>query len=370
MALTTKTQTALVQGQVAAMQAACAQLLDFGVGSVLLAIAQAVGEVALFLQALILQLAIVTRAATSTGSDLDSWMADYGVTRLAAVAASGSVTFFRFSTGSQVVVPTGSVVESADGTQSFIVTIDTTNAAYNAGLGGYVMASGIGSVVVPVQAQTAGSGGNVAALVITVIAGAIPGVDTVANVTALAGGADAESDAALRARFVQYINSRSQGTPEAVDYAIASVQQNIDFQLVENYAYTGTFQPGYFYVVVDDGSGSPPSSLITSVQVAINAARPLCDEFGVFGPVLNDITISMTIAGGNPSSVQAALVGYVNGLGLGGTVEYSRLSQIAYDASAGVTNVTAVLLNGGTADVDCTPQQRAITSSGAVTVNT
>ena len=63
-------------------------------------------------------------------------MADYRFTRLAAVASSGQVTFARFTPTQKAVVPIGATVQSADGTQTFTVTVDTTNSAYNAGLGG------------------------------------------------------------------------------------------------------------------------------------------------------------------------------------------------------------------------------------------
>ena len=367
MAITTKTQAAIINGQVAAMQASNSGLLDFSVGSVLLAIAQAVAGVALWLQAIALQLSTITRAATSTGADLDSFVNDFGVFRLPAIAASGSAIFSRFSTGAQVVIQSGDIVETADGSQQFIVSVDTTNANYSASLGGYIMGPTVASINVPVAATLAGAAGNVVAGAVNTITGSIPGVDTVANVSPLTNGADAESDPALRSRFVAYINSRALATPSAVEYAIASVQQGITFKLVENYAYDGTFQPGYFYVVVDDGSGAPPSSLITAVENAINAVRPLTAEFGVFSPVLEPVTVSMTISGGSASVVQSAIEAYIAAADLGGSVLYARLSQIAFDASNSVTNVTSVLLNGGVLDLNYSAQQKPVVAS--VTVN-
>jgi hypothetical protein len=65
--------------------------------------------------------------------------------------------------------------------------------------------------------------------------------------------------------------------------------------------------------------------------------------------------------------VQAALQNYINTLPLGTSLAYSRLAQVAYDASPGVTNVTAVTLNGGTSDVVATNQQ--VVKASTVTVN-
>jgi hypothetical protein len=65
--------------------------------------------------------------------------------------------------------------------------------------------------------------------------------------------------------------------------------------------------------------------------------------------------------------ITAALKTYINSLALGQSLTYSRLAQIAYDASPGVTNVTAVTLNGGTSDLAATVQQ--VVKWSAVTVN-
>src|SRR5579875_264527 len=97
----------IVQNFTAAAQAAAKVLLDFTVGSIDLALAEATAAVALWLQALALQVLGLTRAATSNGSDLDSWMADWNFTRLPAVAATGSVTFSRANTAIAATIPLG-----------------------------------------------------------------------------------------------------------------------------------------------------------------------------------------------------------------------------------------------------------------------
>src|ERR1700722_18106383 len=91
----------LVSQIATAIQGSASALYDFTVGSTLRAIAEATSAVVLWLQAIILQLLTVTRAATSVGSDLDSFMADYGVTREAAVASTGQVTFSRITSTMQ-----------------------------------------------------------------------------------------------------------------------------------------------------------------------------------------------------------------------------------------------------------------------------
>ena len=124
--------TQLVQNQVAVIQGTAKTLLDFTVGSILRAFVEGMAGVALFLQALALQVAALTRAATSTGSDLDSYFADFGFARLAAVGSTGTLTFSRFTTTLAVNLPVGAVAQSFDGSQQFTVQADPTNGAFSA----------------------------------------------------------------------------------------------------------------------------------------------------------------------------------------------------------------------------------------------
>jgi hypothetical protein len=64
--------------------------------------------------------------------------------------------------------------------------------------------------------------------------------------------------------------------------------------------------------------------------------------------------------------VQTALQNYINTLPLGSSLAYSRLAQVAYDASPGVTNVTGVTLNGGTSDV--TADAKTVVKAATITV--
>ena len=105
MALQVYNFSQIVSNIATAIQASASTALNFTAGSVLRAISEAVSGVVLWLQAIILQLLTLTRAATSVGADLDSWCADFGFFRLAARAATGQVTFSRFTATQQAVVP-------------------------------------------------------------------------------------------------------------------------------------------------------------------------------------------------------------------------------------------------------------------------
>lgn len=372
MALKTHRFSELVTNVATAMQASATAALNFTPGSVLRAISEATAGVVLWLQAIVLQLLTLTRAATSTGTDLDSWMADFGLTRLSAVAATGQVTFSRFTPGQQALIPINAAVQTSDGTQRFFVGVDSTNPAYDAAQDGYILAAGIAGVAVPVQAVNPGSRGNVLAGSIAVLATAISGVDTVANAAAFANGIDAETDPALRWRFVLFLASLSKATKAAITYAVRSVRQGLSLTIAENYDYSGAYKPGSFYVVVDDGTGSPSADILAKVGSAVEAVRGLGITYAVFAPVVVTANVGLTVtsaAGYNHAAVVGAvgtaIRDFINALPLGASLPYTQLASVAYRVP-GVTNASAILLNGGTADLAASQKQKI--NAGTVSV--
>jgi uncharacterized phage protein gp47/JayE len=366
--------TTLVSNAAAAVQGAATQLIDLTIGSTLRAILEANAAMALWMQWLIVQLLATTRAATSNGPDLDSWVAEFSLARLAASSAAGQVTFSRFTPTQPALIPPGATVRTTDGSQSFTVITDTTNAAWNPTQNGYMLGAGIASLTVTITANTTGSIGNVQAGAITLLATTISGIDTVTNAAPLVGGLDAESDAALRRRFSSYLASRARGTPLAIGNAILSVRQGLTYTLQENLAPDGTARMGSFIVTVDDGTGFPATALLTQVASAVEAMRPIGSLYAVQPPTLLTANVSLSIATTPTSThttitanVAQALTTAINALPIGAPLPWSRLTQLAYAADPNVTNVTAVLLNLGTADL--VPTQSGLIKAGTVQVN-
>ena len=372
--LNTKDFNTLVSNAAANVQGSSSQLLDLSVGSILLSIIEAMSAVGMWLQGMIIQLLTVTRAATCSNSDLDTWCADYNFYRLPAGFASGMVTFARFTPSAQATIPIGALVQTADGTQQYSVVANNANPLFNTSLNAYVLPIGTASGQINVQAVTAGTGANAIAGAINSLGQAIPFIDTVTNVAAFTNGMAAESDSAMRIRFVAYISSLSKATRGAIQYAVTSVQSGLSDVLTENYNYAGQAQPGYFYVCVDDGTGYPSQTLISNIYNAIDAVRGFTVAFGVFPPIVVTASVNMTIvtsSGYNHSvlsgQVQAAITNAINSLGLGNSLSITKLAQIAYGVSPGITNVTGVTINGGNTDLAATQQQSI--HAGTVTVN-
>lgn len=369
MALNTQSFTALVQQQVAAIQGACSTALNFGRGSLEFARARAVAGVSMWLQALILQFLAATRLSTATGSDVDSFVADFGLIREGAIPATGQVTFARFSSSSTAYIPVGTQVQTADGTQPFLVIADTTQAAFNQSTDTYIIPSGTASITATVQAMNAGVQGNVNANTVNVLSGAIPGVDTVNNAAPFADGIDQEGDSALKTRFSLFISSLKEGTKSAVASALANLQLGLQYNLTENFNYAGAAQPGYFYVVINPGT----SDDISAAYAAIDAIRPLSITFGVYAATQQTATVSMTAtaaAGYTHAQIAAAITtaiqNFIAAIPLGQPLYWSQLYAIAYSVP-GAQEITAMLLNGGTADMTATNQQVIV--PGTVTVN-
>lgn len=372
--LTLQNFTTMVEGMAAAVQGSSKKLLNLTVGSVLRAVLEATSSVGLWLQYLILLVLQATRLSTSTGTDVDSFVNDFGVTRLPAVSATGDVTFSRLTTGQAAFIPVGATVMTADQTQSFAVVADTTNPAYTATPNaGFNVGASVASVTVPVEAVTAGSGGNVLPGTIALISAAIPGIDSATNSAAFTNGADGETDAALKIRFQNYLSTLSKATLGAVEEAIESVQSNITYAIATNQLADGAYMPGTFVVVVDDGSGDTPAETITAVANAVDPVRALGTTAIVQAATLipANISLTITVSSGAKSVAQTAvgtaISSYVSALPVGATLSYLRLAQVAYDASEVVSGVSDLLLNGAMADL--TPTTFQVVRATSVAVN-
>ena len=384
MNLSFRTPGQLVRLSVAAAQASASKLLDLRVGSTLLAVFEANSLVASWVQDQVIRVLRTTRLATASGDDASSFVADFGMTRFPASASSGTVTFERLAPVGSATVPVGSRLRTADLSQSFLVTADSSHELFDpavaSGAGGYVMPSGLRTATLPVVAELAGAAGDVEAGSIVVLSGVIPGIDVITNAATLQGGNDAEGDRALKIRFPLYIASLSKATKIAIEAAIAGVQQGLSYTVVENYDEAGVWCPGFFVVTIDDGTGSAPDSLLTAVYSAVDAVRAFTVRFAVHRPTAVTVNVTLTVSlapGANRAAaiatVATAIRNFIGGLGIGQTLPFSRVAAVAYAASPFVTNVHGVNVlrtgdtGGGMVDIEITASGRIL--AGTVSVS-
>jgi uncharacterized phage protein gp47/JayE len=336
----------------AAVQGNANRLLDYSIGSVLRAIAEAEAGLSLWLQGIILQVLATTRLETSQGSDVDTFINDWGMFRLGASLSAGQVTFSRFTPATAVVIPVGTQVRTSDGTQTFQVIADSTSGSFSSAANGYLLPATVTSVACTVQSINPGIAANVAANTVTVIVNSIIGIDFCNNTGPMSGGSDAETDQQAKARFPLYVASLAEGTIEAIQFAIESLKLGMQSTIIENINQDGSSHPGFLYITVDDGTGFPPPSTLNAAALAAGTARAGGVMWGVFAPkvLLANIAITIVTAPGfdHPTVVgivSNAVTIFVNTLPLGETLAISQLAQIAYNASPGVINMAATINN-------------------------
>lgn len=368
----------LVANMGARVQGACSTLLDFTVGSVVRSIQEAGASQALWLQYLVLQVLMACRLSTSSGSQVDSWFADYGLTREPAVAATTRITVGRYTSVGTALLLVGTQAQTADGTQAFVIGADPAvpgwDATQGGGTGGYLIPAGTASLAgVPVTAAIAGAAGNVSAGTITKLPG-VAGVDFCTNPAPATGGLDAESDAAMKARFPLFIAGLEKATLTAIESAIAGVQQGLTYVVQANLDEAGSFRPGHFVVTVDDGSGAPGADLKARVYAAVDAVRALTETFSVQSPRVLPVSVSLTLTVGPGTSkaallapLQSAIAAFGNALAPGAPVTVARIIQLGFAVSPYVSNVSQVRLNGGTADL--APGATTVVKISSVTVS-
>jgi uncharacterized phage protein gp47/JayE len=205
---------------------------------------------------------------------------------------------------------------------------------------------------------------------IGLIGSPIAGADMVGNALPLTGGLDGESDAAFRARFQLYINSRSLATMGAIAAAVAGIGLVARYAVLENQDGRGNPVAGMFHVVADDGSGAPSATVLAEVQAAVDAVRPIGTVFSVSGPVVTYANVAVALATASATTppavaaaVQAAIVQWIASLPLGGVLAISKIDALAHATDPGVSSVTSTLINGSAADL-------VVPAGGAVIVQT
>jgi hypothetical protein len=194
----------------------------------------------------------------------------------------------------------------------------------------------------------------------------VAGIDYATNSAAFTNGADAETDAALKARFQLFILGLRAGTDAAIGAAVVSVQQGLTYTIVD-----GAPGAGSSTVYVDDGSGAPPSNLLASVFTAVDAVRASGITLYVMAVQVVGVSVNAVLsynAGAvQPdviANVQTAIAAYAATLAFGQTLSISRMSQVILDADPGVADIATLTLNGGTVSITAAAYQRCrITTS-------
>lgn len=376
MTLPTKSFSDFVSGMVATWAAQTGTTPVFSDGDILLAWWQAVAVQLDFLQAQVQLVVALSRAQTSTGDDLDSWMAQFNFTRLGSTFATGPVTLSKATASAvQIQIPVGSVIQTVGGAVQYEVVADTDELAFNTTLNAYVLPAGQLSVTATVQAIVGGSASNVSGNTLTQFGSNVAGIDSVTNPAPITNGIDAESDQNFRIRFVLYLATLAKATKNALLAAAMSVQQGLAVTLLENQQPDGTPLLGSFTGVVDDGSGEPPTSTLNAVFAAFDATRAFSVQPFVVQPIplAAVVTLSVRLATGvvaatTNTAVQTAVVLAVNALAPSATLYVSEVVAAALSVTGVVSVNSGITINGLSQDLVPTIQQEIRTTLFSVTV--
>lgn len=275
---------------------------------------------------------------TAVGTNLDNKANDFGIVRKQATYAKWTFVATKQSASvSAITIPKGSVITTIP-TQSqtaitFTVNSDTT------------LPIGSTTVNVAVTCQQSGTIGNIATGVQLLWASAVPGIDGVQFNDASTGisAIDTESDSALRSRALAAFKGLSISTTSWYQSTALSVTGISSASVIPQNRGAGTVD---IYVVGANNS-IPSSSLISSVQSAIDAGRVITDDAKVFAPsaVIVNVTMDVYATSGYDKNqiatqVQTAITNYINNLGIGagtnGVIYRSQLQAVAL----GVTGVS------------------------------
>lgn len=262
---------------------------------------------------------------TSEAEILDRQANIWGVARKPAASATGTVTFV---VQAGAAIPSGTLVQSLDGVR-YQTTADATIALPSA--------TAPVEAVIPAAASNRDSGETLS------LVSPVLGVQTSVLAGALSGGADIETDDALRARLIARIQQPPQGGA-AYDYEAWALSVE---GVTRAWVYAGALGLGTVvvrFVRDDDASIIPDAGEVATVQAAIDALRPVTAQVTVVAPVA--VPLDFTISGLDPATptVRAAVEAELADLLLreavpGGTLLLSHI-RAAISAASGENDFT------------------------------
>jgi uncharacterized phage protein gp47/JayE len=316
---------------------------------------------------------------TSWGTYLDNNGASFGQTRKPALAATGVETFTGDAgTVIGAGVEVGMIQTDPDIEPPTFVTVESGT------IPGAVGATG--TLALAIQCVVEGTAGNVAAHQITQLLSGVPGVDSVDNAAATAGGVEEESDEAYKARLLQLFKGQGDGT--AADYERWALEEPGvgRVTVVPLWAGPGTVQ----VIIMDELGRAVAGSIVTSLQNRLDPVpgqgagqAPISHEVTVQTPteVLINVTATVTFQPGYSydaitgtiamrTSLERAVRAYIDGLQAGDDVIYNHVRAALF--IPGVLDVTALQIGiqgsaMGTTDIAISSNPAQVAVSNTVT---
>ena len=260
--------------------------------------------------------------STAVGAYLDAHAAQRGITRKNATYAVGKVSFSAASQEHEaILIPAGTVVCTTGDMRRFVTDSDA------------VLNNGNRSILVDVTAVQPGSAYNVRIGSIGIIVTPVLGIVSVSNNIRFSGGADAESDDALRQRIIDSYRNISNGANAAYYRSVAlSVDGVYDASAVGCVRGAGTVN-----VYACARAGTLSSAKLQEIQALLDEKRELNVDVRVFSPaaVTANLYIRLEVEEGYDfntvaENVHDAVADYINGLGIGHDILLSNVGEVIY----------------------------------------
>lgn len=288
----------------------------------------------------------------ASGDNLDKVVALLGLERNPATRATGIV---RFTGTSGVKVDEDVIVSTDEGVQFTTTEEKTISDSY---------------VDVAVQAVLVGSTGNVSANTITNLDTYISGITSVTNPNPTTGGADVETDAALRLRAADILQSLGKGTVAAIRAAVldvdgvtgCAVEEDFDFHSVGVWV-SGTPYPNQ--EITDAIEAVRPAGILVTWWAAEDITIYVDTTVALLEPYPSDIV----------DKVKTAIENYIDALALGDDVVYNAVLDEIMDADTSIYDVTMLKVDTvsppeGKVNIPIGDHEKAIIDPANITVYT
>ena len=347
-------------------------------GDPALAVFQTAATQFMFIEFLIQALILAMRLSTATDGDVDSFVADFGLTRLPATLATGVVVFGALTPPSTPIpIAAGSIVQTNGGAILFAINsvmqgldiglAENQTPDLGTQLGFFTAFIDAGLAPTNVEAESDGNtpaSGNTA-------------IFTLANTPVQPGSVEIEVAGGLVGTISDTNNGNGTGAlADALGIASGTIvyatgQCTITLTVAFTSAEAITSSYNYF--------SPPPAGLFNQIFAAIDAVRAFTVQFAVSPPATITAVVALNIRvdpNGTETPTQAeatvalAIVNYVNSLTIGQSLYLLRLPQVAEDGDDNVISVQpgSVTINGQPADMAATQGQLIRTSIANVTV--
>lgn len=284
---------------------------------------------------------------------LDKRCAEFGVIRKPGVKATGTV---KFTGATGTVIPTGFLVTTAD-QLDFKTTEDVTIAA--------------GVATAPIEAYATGPQYNVPIGTINQISSAQAGVNNVINEVATTGGADIESDVALKARLLLKVQ-----TPATSGNVYHYKQWALEVPGVGAAKVFPVWNgPGTVKVCIVDTNKQPANqSIIDDALAHIEEERPVGATVTVTSATPLAVNLVMTVKRDNSVTMEdletaliLKLTNYLKTLAFESTyISISKIITLIVEET-GVVDLISITMNGSNANVAIGDEE--IAGIGTVIIN-